>query len=285
MTDFDPELYKRTTTQQWDEAAEAWHAWSPVLESWLGEATGRMLDLAELGPGGHVLDVAAGAGGQSIAAARRVGPDGQVVATDIAPKILEHAEAAARDAGLTNVSTRVADGEEIAGEPEHFDAVISRLGLIFFPDRAKALAGMRAALRPGGRIAAIVYSTPERNAFFSTPIKLVRERAKLPPPSPGQPGPFSLGDDGAFESELLAAGFTNVSVVTIDAPLRMASAAEFTRFARESFGALHQMMSGLDDAERAQVWADMETAMSAYEGADGFVGPCELHVGAGTKPQ
>src|SRR3954462_2718881 len=80
---FDPARYKDTTRAQWEDAAAAWHAWGPTLEDWLGEATGLMLDTAGITAGARVLDVAAGAGGQSIAAARRVGPSGHVLATDI----------------------------------------------------------------------------------------------------------------------------------------------------------------------------------------------------------
>ena len=88
---FDPVRYKETTREQWQEAAERWHGWGPTLEEWLGEATEAMLDMAGVGPGTRVLDVAAGAGGQTLAAARRVGPDGYVLATDISPNILEFA--------------------------------------------------------------------------------------------------------------------------------------------------------------------------------------------------
>ncbi|MGZ4792659.1 MAG: methyltransferase type 11, partial [Ilumatobacteraceae bacterium] len=63
---FDPTQYKITTRQQWEDAAEAWHRWGPTLEAWLGTATERMLDAAGIGSGSKVLDVAAGAGGQSI---------------------------------------------------------------------------------------------------------------------------------------------------------------------------------------------------------------------------
>jgi SAM-dependent methyltransferase len=281
MADFDPVAYKRTTTEQWQAAAPAWAAWGPVLEGWLGAATELMLDRAGVTAGSVVLDVAAGAGGQSLAAARRVGPDGRVLATDISSNILEYAAASARAEGLTNVDTRVADGEEIGAEPGAFDAVITRLGLMFLPDRARALGGMRQALRPGGRLAAIVYTTPERNGFFSTPITLVRERTKQPPPAPGQPGPFSLGADGVLERELLAAGFADVTVERVDAPVRLPDAKEFTRFARESFGALHQMMNGLDTDAQEAIWAEVESAMTRYEDASGFVGPCELLIGAG----
>jgi SAM-dependent methyltransferase len=111
--------------------------------------------------------VAAGAGGQTLAAARRAGPDGHVLATDISGNILAFAERSAREAGLRNVETRVVDGEELDVPPGAFDAVISRVGFIYFPDQHAAFAGMRRALRPGGRLAGIVYSTPDANPFFS----------------------------------------------------------------------------------------------------------------------
>ena len=70
---FDPAAYKATTREQWQQAAEPWHRWGPTLEAWLGEATETMLDLAAVAAGARVLDVAAGAGGQTLSAARRVG--------------------------------------------------------------------------------------------------------------------------------------------------------------------------------------------------------------------
>jgi SAM-dependent methyltransferase len=281
---FDPIQYKTTTRQQWEDAAEAWHRWGDTLEDWLGQATERMLDLAQVGSGAHVLDVAAGAGGQTIAAARRAGPGGRVLATDISPSILTYAAKAAAEAGLTNVETLEADGEalEAAGE-ETFDAVISRVGLIYFPDQHRALTGMRRALRDGGRVAAIVYSTPDRNGFFSVPVSIIRSRAGLPAPLPGQPGPFSLGQPETLTRTLTAAGFRDVTIDTVAAPLQLPSAADCVRFERDSFGALHQMLAGLEPAERDDVWQAIETALTQFETGDGFVGPCELHVVAATK--
>jgi len=281
---FDPDAYKRTTTDQWQAAAEPWHRWGPTLEAWLGPATDVMLDLAGVGPGTRVLDVAAGAGGQTLAAARRAAPDGHVLATDISGNILAFAERSARDAGLRNVETRVVDGEQLDVPAGAFDAVISRVGFIYFPDQHAAFVGMRRALRPGGRLAGIVYSTPEANRFFSIPVTIIRRRAQLPPPAPGQPGPFSLGAPGVIEAALAAAGFTGVEVRRVDAPVRLPSTAEFVRFARESFGALHQMLAGLSDAGREEAWGEIERELSQYETADGFEGPCELLVAGGAAP-
>lgn len=280
---FDAVKYKSTTKAQWEKAAEPWHRWGPTLHAWLGPATQRMLDLCRLQPGGSVLDVAAGAGEQSLAAARRVGPTGSVLATDISPAILEFAAQAAREAGFTNVATQVADGEELGLGEASFDAVISRVGLIYFPDQQKALRGFRRVLKPGGRFAAIVYSTPDANRFFSVPIGIIRTRAKTPPPLPGQPGPFSLGAPGVLEEALTQAGFRDVETLRMPAPLRLPSAADCLRFEKESFGALHQVMASLSPAEQEATWNDIGTALREFETHEGFVGPCELVVVAGTK--
>lgn len=282
-TAFDPVAYKETTRQQWQEAAAAWHRWGPTLEAWLGEATELMLDLARIGEGSRVLDVAAGAGGQTLAAARHVGPSGAVLAADISSNILEFAAQEARAAGLGNVATRTMDGESLEVEDGSFDAVISRVGLIYFPDQQRALGEISRALHDGGRVSAIVYSTPERNPFFAIPVSVIRRRAGLPAPAPGLPGPFSLGQPGVLEAAYDEAGFGEVEVRTVQAPVRFSSAAECVRFERESFGALHAMLAGVPEHERQEAWFEIESELGRFEGPHGFEGPCELLVAAGTK--
>jgi len=282
---FDPIGYKRTTREQWQTAAGAWHEWGPVIEAWLGEATELMLDLTRVRTGSRVLDVAAGAGGQTLAAARRVGTTGRVLATDIAPNLLEFIDREAESAGLAAVTaTRVMDGEDLEVEVGYFDAVISRLGLIYFPDRQRALTGIRQALRPGGRVGAIVYSTAEANRFFSIPVAVIRGRAQLPPPAPGQPGPFSLGTPETLESAFAGAGFTEVEVRSVLAPLTLPTAADCVRFERESFGALHQMLAPLDPEAQEDAWREITSRLGQFEGEHGFAGPCELLVVAATNP-
>ena len=281
---FDPVKYKETTRAQWDGAAEAWSRWSPLLARWLGPATETMFEMCRIGPGSRVLDVAAGAGEQSIAAARRVGPSGHVLATDISPEILRFAEANAKKAGLSNLSTAVIDGErleELSAAP--FDAAISRVGLIYFPDQLRAMAGMRHHLKAGGRIGAMVYGTAEENAFFSVPVSIIRRRAALPPPLPGQPGPFSLGDPDVLRKLFADAGLRDIEIAEIDAPVRLDTALECLQFEQESFGALHQMLSGLSPAAQDDAWAEIEEALGEYQSEEGFVGPCRMLVAAGTS--
>jgi ubiquinone/menaquinone biosynthesis C-methylase UbiE len=281
---FDPAKFKQTTRAQWESAAEAWDRWGSFIGRWLKPATDRMLDLAQIGPGAHVVDVAAGAGEQSLTAARRVGPKGRILATDISPAILRYAQRAAIEAGLANVETLELDGEQHDSLPaEGFDAAISRVGLIYFPDQQRALQGLHRCLKPGGRISVVTYSTPQKNEFFSIPVGIIRRRAQLPAPFPGQPGPFSLGADGLLAQVLESAGFRSATVEAIDCPVVLPSAAECVRFERESFGALHQMLSGLTEDERAETWEEIEAELRRFEATDGFRGPCQMLVGAAAK--
>lgn len=283
MATFDPIQYKQTTQEQWQAAAAAWNRWVPTLEQWLGPATDLMLDLAEIRPGNRVLDLAAGAGGQTLVAARRVGSTGSVLATDISSNILAFAAENAQNAGLNNVQTRVMDAENLALEDQTFDAVICRLGLMYLPDQSKALTGIYRVLKPGGKLASMVFTPAEKNAFFSLPVAIIRRRAQLPPPLPGQPGPFSLGGSGIMERLYQQAGFREVQTQVVSAPLRLASAAECIRFERDSFGALHQMLAGLPEEERESVWQEIEQTLRQFEGPSGFEGACELLLAVGTR--
>lgn len=280
---FDPTRYKETTRDQWQGAAEAWYRWNSAIQSWLGPATEVMLDLAGIGEGDHVLDVAAGAGEPALSAAKRVGPTGYVLATDISANILDFARRAAQQKHLEHVETRVMDGENLELPDASFDVVLSRVGLIYFPNQQRALSEMRRVLKPGGRVAAMVYTTPENNRFFSIPVSIIRRRAQLSPPTPGHPGPFSLGGPGVLEEAYLRAGFRDVETRVIASPLQLSSATECVRFERESFGALHQMLQGLSEAERDETWDEIEQELRQFEGPDGFSGPCEMIVGVGVK--
>ena len=112
---------------------------------------------------------------------------------------------------------------------------------------------------------------------------VIRGRASLPPPLPGQPGPFSLGGPGALENAFRKAGFHDITTRVVAAPLRLSSAAECVRFEQESFGALHQMLATLDADRKDAVWQEIHSKLQQFEGNGGFEGPCELVLGVGTK--
>jgi len=280
---FDAAKYKNAQREQWNKDGAAWRRWNPVLDRWYGEATRQMLDLARIRPGQRILDVAAGAGEPAVSAAERVGPGGHVLATDISEGIVELARQVARERGLGQVETRAMDGEKLDLPDASFDAVLCRLGLMYMPHPVTALSEWRRALRAGGRVAVAVFSTPERNSWGAIPASIIRRRAQLPPPVPGQPGPFSLGAPGVLEGLFRQAGFADAEFRAVPVPHGTASAAEYVRVAREAFGGFNAMMAHLPAEERESVWNEVEGAMRSFESPGGFEVPGECLVAAATK--
>ena len=280
---FDAAKYKNAQREQWNKDGAAWRRWTPTLERWYGVATRQMLDLAQIQPGQRILDVAAGAGEPAVSAAERVGPSGYVLATDISEGIVELALQVARERGLTQIATRAMDGEKLDIPDASFDAVLCRLGLMYMPHPVTALCEWRRVLRPGGRVAVAVFSTPDRNSWGALPASIIRRRAQLPPPVSGQPGPFSLGGPGLLENLFRQAGFADAEVHAVPVPHGAASAAGYVRVAREAFGGFNAMMAHLPLQERESVWNEVEGAMRSFESPGGFEVPGECLVGAATK--
>jgi len=280
---FDAAKYKNAQREQWNKDGAAWRRWTPTLDLWYGEVTRQMLDAAQVQPGQRILDVAAGAGEPAVSAAERVGPSGYVLATDISEGIVELALQVARERGLKQIETRAMDGEKLDLPDASFDTVLCRLGLMYMPHPVKALCEWRRALKPGGWVAVAVFSIPERNGWGALPASIIRQRGRLPPPVPGQPGPFSLGGVGVLEEVFRQAGFTNPKVHTVSVPHRAASAADYVRVAREAFGGFNAMMANLSLQERESVWNEVENCMRSFESPAGFEVPGECLVGAATK--
>jgi SAM-dependent methyltransferase len=280
---FDAAKYKNAQREQWNKDGAAWRRWNPILDRWYGEVTRRMLDLARIRPGHRVLDVAAGAGEPAVSAAERAGPGGYVLATDISEGIVELALQVARERGLKQIETRVMDGEKLDLPDSSFDAVVCRLGLMYMPRPVAALREWRRTLKVGGRVAVVVFSTPDRNGWGAVPASIFRRRAQLPPPVPGQPGPFSLGGPGVLEEVFRQAGFANPEVGVVPAPHRMGSSAEYVQVAREAFGGLNAMMAHLSPEEQEAAWNEVEATMRSFETPAGFEVSGECLVGAGTK--
>jgi ubiquinone/menaquinone biosynthesis C-methylase UbiE len=242
-----------------------------------------MLDLAGIGSGHRVLDVAAGTGEQTLMAARRVGPLGFVLATDIADRMLAYLDEAARNEGLANVQTRLMDARALELEPESFDAAICRLALMLIPERHKALAGIKRALKPGSRFAAIVLSTAEKIPHIGEPLAIARRHAGLPPAPLEDPGMFALGDPGALRSAFERAGFREVALEIVASARRFPSLAAAMEHLRNSLPEMRPFLEQLSDAKRDAVWKEIEMVMRQFERSGGVIVPTERLVAVGTK--
>src|SRR6476660_611933 len=130
----DPAGFREAQHKNWDAAAVGWMEWSEFNDRADRHISERLVELAQVRPGSRVLDVAAGYGEPALTAARRAGPDGRVVATDIAAEMLAFGRERAAAAGLGNVEFVEADASSLDFPPASFDAAVSRWGIIFEPD-------------------------------------------------------------------------------------------------------------------------------------------------------
>jgi ubiquinone/menaquinone biosynthesis C-methylase UbiE len=279
MSEEDKEHIPQKTFWSSSEMSEHWQQDVERRRLDFAEGTERMLEAAELGPGNHVLDVAAGTGDQSILAARRVGPNGSVLATDISAEMLGIAAQVAQQEGLTNITTRVMDAEHLDLEDNAFDAVICRLALMLIPNVQQALREIRRVLKPGGKLAALVWSTPEHNPLFSLPLAIVSTYARGAS-SPGA-DPFALSDPSVFERELTEAGFNEVITRSLPFESHYASLDAFLQSTASRLTA--GVMGQLSKPEQQQLLGEVREALSQFEGSYGLVAPAELLLGVGSK--
>src|SRR5262247_2266837 len=274
MTEQVPETQEGGTWGSREAAAE-WRRGAAVRAQALGTATEMMLDLAKVDAGSRVLDVGAGTGDSTLVAAQRVGPNGRVLATDISASVLEIAAESARHAGLRNVDTLVVDAQRLDLESDVFDAAVSRNCLMLIPDYHQALTQIRRVLKPGGRFAAIVFSSPDRCPYLSIPHAIVFRVGRLASPAPERFGEFRLGAPGILEDAYRTAGFREISVHTVPTRRRFPTLGEAMQYARGPLP-LRELMARLSRAEQEQAWAEIERALAQFVGPQGYDSPCEL---------
>ena len=280
----EPEAFKQGLREQWDEVAARWHRWTPVMSAQYAPASELMFDLAQLRPGDRVLDIAAGDGYQSIAAARRVGTSGHVLVTDLAPEQLKYAAAAAREAGVSHIETRVMDAENLDLPDASFDAVLCQFGLMFLPDPDRGLREMLRVLKPGAWASLVIAAAggfPESELAAS----IVRDRLGDATPPPERISSASLGGPGALKRRLEAAGFLAVESHEMTVPLRLPSTTDAMRYLREIHPTLDEMMAPLSADERDAVWRQVDKALASFVGPDGFESPNRVVVVAGMRPR
>ena len=269
---FDAVHYKASIRTEWRAAAPGWQAWLDVLEAEDGgQAVSRSLvQMAGIGPGNAVLDVAAGYGEPGLTAARAVAPGGRVVCTDISGEMLAVGRERAAAEGLGNVEFLEGDAEELALEEASFDSVLSRQGLQYLPDVAGALARLHSFLKPHGRLAAAVWGPPQA-VQFAAPVPVIRAELKLLPPPAGMPGPFALADDVKLAALVEAAGFTDVETGTVTAIYQPGSPELATRWLRDVAPPITALVDDWPPEVQQRVWAKVTQAWAPYTTAEGRV--------------
>ncbi len=201
--------------QYWDDqAGQTWVEMQPLLDVQLAPLGASVIDALDPRQGEHVLDIGCGCGATALALASRVVPGGAVLGLDISGPMLDVARREA--AGLPGLSFMQADAQTARFDTV-FDAAFSRFGVMFFADPAAAFANIRAALRPGGRLAFVCWRAPAENPWMMVPLEAALGLLpEMPQSDPDAPGPFAFARAGRVNDILAGAGFTGIELAPLD---------------------------------------------------------------------
>jgi SAM-dependent methyltransferase len=265
----DLDSYRQQSLETWGQMAAGWEQ----RREWLMEVTGRVNDwLAEHAdpkPGQTVLEIAAGTGDLGLRLAERVGGAGRVISTDFAPEMVEVAKRNGAARGLENVEYRVLDAERMDLPDAGADVVVCRFGYMLMADPAAALKESRRVLRPGGPLCFAVWRGPEHNPWAAIPGMTLVQRGHMPPPEPGGPGIFALGDRERTLELVRAAGFADVEIEEISFAFRYADFDDFWDALVRLAGPLARVANALPDDERSATQQAMKDNVASFLSADG----------------
>ncbi len=202
----------------WNDASgKAWVKMQPILDEILAPFERLVVDAGYPGEGGNVLDIGCGAGATTLAMARRVGNDGRCVGLDISQPLVALATERTRVEKVANASFEVGDAQAYAFESEHFDAVVSRFGVMFFDDPLAAFTNIRQAARRGGKLAFVAWRSPVENDFMTTAARAAAPfLPPAPAPDPDAPGQFAFADGVKVKRILEASGWSSIEVERAD---------------------------------------------------------------------
>ena len=263
-----PADFREAQHKHWDAAAAGWARWSEFNDSADRHISERLVELAGVQPGSRVLDVAAGYGEPALTAARKAGPQGRVVATDISAEMLAFGRERAAAAGLTNVEFMQSDASSLDLPGASFDAAVSRWGIIFEPDADAAAGRIRGFLEPGARMAISSWGEPDRVPFLSLPMRTTMKRLGMPPPPPGTPGPLSRPTPAAIAALLEGGGFSDVAVEQDEVAYEFDSPEHFTAYIRAISAPIRAMIEQhAGDAEEEASNAITKAAADAAGGS------------------
>jgi ubiquinone/menaquinone biosynthesis C-methylase UbiE len=251
-------------------AEEVWRAYDATEARLTAPLSARMLDLARVGPGMRVLDLATGRGEPAIAAARRVGPNGSVLGVDLSATMLAMAAERATREGMTSLELRAVDAATLDDLPRgHFHAVLCRWGLMYMDSPVAALAGAHRAMAPGARLVAAVWAEPDRVPYFTLPRRVLAPYRALPPIDPSAPGTFRYADPEALRRDLQRAGFRVEHAEDFDvAVMEAGTTAEVVAWTR-AFG-LTRLLADLP-TETQRAWEDDLIREAEALRRDGFI--------------
>ena len=271
-------------TSVWRDSAPFWEKHREIIRQMFAPVTQALVEDGLISCGHAVLDIATGPGEPALSIAALVGPEGKVFGIDPAPEMVEAARRATDDLGFRNAQFDVAAANRLPFPAEHFDAVVSRFGVMFFPSPVEAVREMLRVLKPGRKLALAVWHFAERNPFFYTLSRVIERYVDSPPPAPDAPDPFRFASPDKLRDVLAAAGAMAPSErllqFTVQAPL---SVEDFWILRCEMSEKLREKVAMLSREQLPEVKREALDALRGYSTDRGMSFPAEVLIVSGTK--
>lgn len=262
---------KSQNQAHWDAMVPRWKTWVKRLGPPSQAVSEHLLVQSGVGPGARVLDLATGLGEPAFSFARRVGPQGAVLAVDQASEMIASAREQALELDLPQLRFAVQDIEALQLQAEApFDAIVSRWGLMFCADLHATLAQLPPLLKPGGRLVAAVWGPAERVPMLSLAAAVLKSTLDRDIRPPG-PGPFDLADPALLEAALAQAGFQPPVWENVSVSLFCDSAADYLQARAGSSQPLEQALADMSAAERQRFDAALEAALEPWRHEQGYL--------------
>lgn len=276
------ENYSEASQRQWGDAAEVWaRAGEEPERGASAEVASWMLEAADLQEGQRVLELACGAGRVGLQAAQAVAPTGRVLCSDFAEPMVEAVRKRAAALELDNVEARVLDAENLElGEDECFARVLCRFGFMLMSDPLQAARESRHSLAPDGRLVVAVWGSSSENPWLAMILNAFMEHFAAPPPEPGSPGPFALGDSDRLSGLLDQSGFEGVTVTRLELEQAYDSADEWWETIIAIGGPLAAAVGSISDDDVRAIRERATDAAAGFVQADGTAAFPAVVVGA-----
>jgi ubiquinone/menaquinone biosynthesis C-methylase UbiE len=266
----DLDTYRHDSLETWGKMAHGWEERREWLMGILGPVNTWLLEHADPQPGQTFLDIAAGTGDLGFNIAERVGTEGRVLSTDFAPEMVDVARRQGEARQVTNVDFRVLDAERMDLDDDSVDGVVCRYGYMLMADPAAAMAETRRVLRSGGPLAFAVWGTPDRNPWAAVPAMTLMQRGHMPPPEPGAPGIFALGEPERIRDLVGEAGFGQPEQLEdLAVEFRWADFDDLWDALLGITGPLARVIEGLPEDERLATRTAMEANVASLRTDDG----------------
>lgn len=236
----------------WNSAAPGWKKWDAFLLKRFEIVSEALIQAAHLKEGQEVLELACGTGEPGIPAAKRVGK-GRVTGTDLAEDMMAVAVEKAHAQGVSNYFTKTASALSLPFPDGHFDAVLCRWGIMFFPDPPACLKETSRVMKPGAYAAFATWNIAAKNPHAALPIGVAVQKLGLTPPSPDVPGPLRYADAQKLAREMKEGGFEDIQVQEAAGIVDFDSLDHYWEYAMDVIGPFKAAMRKAEPTLREQV--------------------------------